>query len=200
MRRSLVAAARPILAAFPAVAVGVAVTACGTVTITAGTVTPSPMTFSPATFGQAGSITGTHFRAAIPAGWVNGHAFFSGQPNIEVAIKKAPTTQTGPGIIVTLTVAPVDLALAPYADIVFHRDLQDRSAGKIRVLSGLHSASIAGQPAESYITTSQGNTTWTMIALWRGVDYEFQLAAPSGQFAAARSAPFHVFLQSWHWL
>lgn len=135
----------------------------------------------------------------MPAGWVNGAQFFAGQPNIEVAIKKAPTTESGPGIIITLTEAPPELALAPYADISFHNHLQDTSAGRLRLISGLKSANVAGQQAETFTTSNSGNTDWTIYVLYKGVAYQFDFAAPSGQFAAAQSGPFLSFLASWHW-
>jgi len=179
-----------------------AIAACGghvTITVNGGPVAPSPVTFRPAKVGADGSITGTYFRATVPAGWVNGDAFFATDPNVEVAIKKGPTTATGPGIVVTLTEAPPDLPLAPYADISFHQWIAGKTAGKIHVITGLKSASVAGEQAEDFTISSSGNTVRTIYVLYNGVAYDFQLAAPSGQFAAARSGPFREFLASWQW-
>jgi hypothetical protein len=185
------------------VAAAAGIAACGghvTITVNGGpVVAPSSVTFRPAVVGAGGRISGTYFHAAMPAGWVNGAQFFAGQPNIEVAIKKGPTTETGPGIVVTLTEAPPDLALAPFADISFHQQLQDRSAGRLHLISGLQSASVAAQQAEAFITSSSGKTDWTFYVLYKGVAYQFDLLAPSGQFAAAQSGPFRSFLASWHW-
>jgi hypothetical protein len=182
-----------------AVLAATAIAACGGhVTVTIGTVTPSPVTFRPAKVGPDGSITGTYFRATLPAGWVNGAAFFASDPNVEVAIKKGPTTATGPGIVVTLTEAPPDLPLAAYADISFHQSIADKTV-KIHLITGLKSASVAGEPAEDFTTSNSGNTDWTIYVLYNGVAYDFELIAPSGQFAAARSGPFRAFLASWQW-
>jgi hypothetical protein len=185
-----------------AVLAATAIAACGghvTITVNGGPVTPSPVTFRPAKVGPDGSITGTYFRATLPAGWVNGAAFFATDPNVEVAIKKGPTTATGPGIIVTLTEAPADLPLALYADISFHQRIADKTAGKIHLITGLKSASVAGEQAEDFTTSNSGNTDWTIYVLHNGVAYDFELVAPSGQFAAARSGPFRAFLASWQW-
>ena len=97
-----------------AVLAATAVAACGghvIITVHGGPVAPSPVKFRPAKVGPDGSITGTYFRATLPAGWVNGAAFFASEPNVEVAIKKGPTTATGPGIVVTLTEAPAEVII-----------------------------------------------------------------------------------------
>jgi hypothetical protein len=189
------------MAGFAVLAV-TATAACGghvTITVNGGPVAPSPVTFRPAKVGPDGSITGTYFRATLPAGWVNGAAFFASDPNVEVAIKKGPTTATGPGIIVTLTEAPADLPLAPYADISFHQWIADKTSGKIHLITGLKSTSVAGEQAEDFTTSNSGNTDWTIYVLYNGVAYNFELVAPSGQFAAERSGPFRAFLASWQW-
>lgn len=185
-----------------AVLAATTIAACGghvTITVNGGPVAVRPVTFRPAKVGPDGSITGTYFRATLPAGWVNGAAFFARDPNVEVAIKKGPTTATGPGIIVTLTQAPPDLPLAPYADISFHHAIADKTVGKIHLITGLKSASVAGEQAEDFTTSNSGNTDWTIYVLYDGVAYDFELVAPSGQFAAARSGPFRAFLASWQW-
>jgi hypothetical protein len=201
-RPSLLAMFRLMPIAGSAVLAATAVAACGghvTITINGGPVAPSPVTFRPAKVNAEGSITGTYFRATLPAGWVNAAAFFARNPNVEVAIKQGPTTATGPGIIVTLAEAPADLPLAPYADISFHRWIADKTAGKIHLITGLKSASIAGEQAEDFTTSNSGNTYWTIYVLYNGVAYTFQLVAPSSQFATARSGPFRAFLASWQW-
>jgi hypothetical protein len=185
-----------------AVLAATAIAACGghvTITVNRGPVAPSPVAFRPAKVGPDGSITGTFFRATLPAGWVNGATFFATDPNVEVAIKKGPTTTTGPGIIVTLTEAPADLPLAAYADISFHHAIADETDGKIHLITGLKSATVAGEPAKDFTTSDSGNTDWTIYVLYNGVAYDFELVAPSGQFAAARSGPFRAFLASWQW-
>jgi hypothetical protein len=185
-----------------AVLVATAIAACAghvTITVNGGPIGARPVTFRPAQVGPDGSITGTYFRATLPSGWVNGAAYFARDPNVEVAIKKGPTTATGPGIIVTLTEAPPNLPLAAYVDISFHHSIADKTAGKVHVITGVHSASVAGQQAEDFTTSNSGNTDWTIYVLYKGVAYDFELVAPSGQFAAARSGPFHTFLSSWQW-
>ena len=185
-----------------AMLVASAIAACGghvTITVNGRPIAPGHVTFRPAKVGPDGSITGTYFRANLPAGWVNGAAFFARDPNVEVALKKAPTTATGPGIIVTLTEAPADLPLAAYVDISFHHSIADKTAGKVHVITGVNSASVAGQQAEDFTTSNSGNTEWCIYVLYKGVAYDFELVAPSGQFAAARSGPFRAFLASWQW-
>ena len=184
-----------------AVLAATAIAACGHVTITVngGPVAPKSVIFGPAKVGTDGTITGTYFRAKLPPGWVNGAAFFARDPNVEVAIKKGPTTATGPGIVVTLTQAPPDLPFAAYADISFHHAIADKTAGKVHLITGLKSASVAGQQAQDFTTSNSGNTDWTIYVLYNGVVYEFELVAPSDQFATARAGPFHAFLASWQW-
>lgn len=174
------------------------VTACA-VHVSVGEVTPSPVSFSPARYGPGSAITGTGFRASVPAGYGNGEVAFAGDPNVEVALKKLPVTSPGPGIIVTLSEAPVGLPFAAYADIAFHKDLQDTSGGKVHLISGLHGVTVGGQAAEAYLARNSGYTDWTILAVSDNIDFDFELVAPSDQFAAARSGAYREFLASWHW-
>lgn len=82
----------------------------------------------------------------------------------------------------------------------YHKDLANKSGGRLYLVGGINSTSIAGQPAQSYeMRSSSGKTFRTIIVFRGGVTYIIEMAAPSGRFASANSGPFHTFLSSWRW-
>lgn len=157
-----------------------------------------PSAYQPSTVGPDGFYHGTHFRFALPAGWVSIPYFEN--PNVEVSIKQPPSNEPNPGIVVTLNNSPTPaLPLQAYADILYHQDLSDKTAGAISPVGGIHATTLEGQPAESYTTISSGDTNRTIVSLKGGVSYIIQMVAPSSLFAKASSGPFRSFLSSWRW-
>ena len=165
-----------------------------------GSASLRPGTIRPATFGPGGRISGTDFAASVPAGFGNAARAFTGNPDVEAALKKIPITSPGPGIIVIVSQAPTGLSLAPYGDIMYSKQQQDSTSKVVHVNSALHSASIAGQATEEYTTTDAGGVeNWTAIVLYKDLSYEIELVAPASQFASARARYFTAFLAAWHW-
>ncbi len=175
---------------------GAILAGCGGVTVVAPPDTSTadrPHAYTRATRGAGGLYYGTHFRYAMPAGWLNGPRPPSA--NVEVWMKQEPVRRTEPIIAVTAFNSPDNLPVEAYADVTFHKDLTRGS----RAIGGITAATVDGHPAQSYEIDDGGIITRTIIIFRGGVAYTIQLASAASQVTAATAGPFRAFLSSWRW-
>jgi hypothetical protein len=154
-----------------------------------------PAAYGPATSDASGVYHGSHFRAAVPAGWQPVPPPKSA-PNTELVLKQQPTNVTNPVIIVSAQDGPTNLPLEAYADIERGHDLQDSST---HAVGSIQTTSLDGERAQTYVLARDGTLIQNIIVIRGGVAYSVQFAAPSAEFNAAKAGPLRSFLSSWHW-
>lgn len=172
----------------PVTAVAVAIAGCSVQR--GGPVQGSPATPCGPVKPVGSDVVGSGFRAAVPRGW----AMVTSDLHCGAVIKKEPVESTNPIATITVDDHP-ELSLAPYADILRARMIDDAQTKPVGVMVG---GSLAGERTREFDFTALGNRTHVVVALHHYRAYVIQQVAVLDGYTAAQPS-FAEFLRRWEW-